>query len=208
MKSALIAGIATFILGIAALPCMAMAPAHAEPAIGAPAPTITAKDITGADVSLDTYKGKTVVLEWTNNQCPFVRKHYDSKNMQNLQKYAAEKGVVWISIVSSAPEKQGHTTAEQAAQILKDEGATVTHKILDETGTIGKLYGAKTTPNMFVIAPDGTLAYKGAIDDNSSPRPSTIEGAKNYVRAAIDEIAAGKPVTTPQTEPYGCGVKY
>lgn len=184
------------------------APAFADTTIGTAPPAINAKDIDGKDVSLDAYKGKVVVLEWTNHECPFVRKQYDSKNMQNLQKYASEKGVVWISIVSSAPEKQGHTTPEDAKKILSDEGATVTHKILDEKGVIGQAYGAKTTPHMFVINTDGHLVYKGAIDSDSSPRVSAIEGATNYVRTALDETLAGKAVTTAETEPYGCGVKY
>jgi peroxiredoxin len=188
--------------------------AHAEdmaatlPMIGKPAPAIVAKDTNGADVSLDAYKGKVVVLEWTNNECPFVRKHYDSKNMQDTQKYAAEKGAVWISVVSSAPEKQGHVTPEKANEITTAEGATLTHKILDETGVIGRAYGAKTTPHMFVIDASGNVAYMGAIDSDTSFKPEAIKGATNYVRAAIDALTAGTPVATAQTEPYGCGVKY
>lgn len=184
------------------------APAHATPKIGEPAPTFTATDTNGKPIALSDYAGKIVVLEWTNNQCPFVRKHYDSKNMQATQKYAADNGVTWISIVSSAPEKQGHVTPAEANQIVKDEGATITAKILDERGDIGRMYDAKTTPHMFIINKDGKLAYMGAIDSDSSPRPSAIEGATNYVKAAIGELAAGKPVTATSTEPYGCGVKY
>lgn len=196
------------LLSTLALCLIATAPAQAEPTTGAPAPAIVTKDMNGADVSLDAYKGKTVVLEWTNHECPFVVKHYDSKNMQALQKYAADKGVIWISVVSSAPDKQGHVTAEAAQKIVTDAGAVITHKILDETGAIGTAYGAKTTPHMFVIAPDGNLAYKGAIDSDASPRQSAIAGATNYVRAAIDDLAAGRAVALAATEPYGCSVKY
>lgn len=183
-------------------------PAHATPRIGEMAPGFTATDTNGKTISLSDFKGKNVVLEWTNNECPFVRKHYDSKNMQSTQKYAADNNAVWISIVSSAPEKQGHVTPEDANKIVINEGATITAKILDEKGEIGHLYDAKTTPHMFIIDKDGKLAYMGAIDSNSSPRPSSVTDATNYVKLALAELAAGKPVTTASTEPYGCSVKY
>lgn len=179
-----------------------------KPAIGKPAPQIMAPDIYGKAFNLADQKGKIVVLEWTNHECPFVKKHYDSKNMQTTQAHALEKGVVWVSIVSSAPGKQGAVDAAMADQILKEQGAHVTTKILDPEGTIGNAYGAKTTPHMFVIDPAGNLAYMGAIDNNKSPDPATIQGAINYVSAAIDDLLASRPVTTSQTEPYGCSVKY
>ena len=184
-------------------------PVKASVEVGQAAPDFTGKNvIDGADVKLSDLKGKTVVLEWTNPECPFVVKHYSQNNMQNLQKAATEKGIVWISINSSAEGKQGNLTTETASALIKEKGVNSSAYILDPTGEIGKLYGAKTTPHMFVISPEGTLAYAGAIDSNPDPKPETIEGATNYVTAALDELAAGKPVTTPSTPSYGCSVKY
>lgn len=178
------------------------------PQIGKPAPDFTATAIDGTTVTLSAYKGKAVVLEWTNHECPFVVKHYGSGNMQNLQKAAVGSDVVWISIVSSAPGKEGYTTREQAQKIVADSGAAASARILDEKGDIGHLYGAKTTPHMFVIDKDGFVAYMGAIDDKPSTDPATVAGAKNYVTAALEDLAAGRAVQTAQTEAYGCGVKY
>lgn len=184
-------------------------PAQAAVEIGAPAPDFTATDINGNPFKLSDHKGKKVVLEWTNHQCPYVIKHYDSGNMQKLQKDAAAMGdVAWVTIVSSAPGKQGHLSAEEAQKIVTESGAQPTVKILDESGEIGKLYAAKTTPHMYVIDADGNLAYAGAIDDNSSPRQSSIEGAKNYVTAALQNLKAGETVEVAQTAPYGCSIKY
>lgn len=196
----------TLLVGLLAF--MAIESAHASPEIGAPAPDFTATDIDGKPFKLSDHKGKIVVLEWTNNKCPFVIKHYDTQNMQNTQKALKEQGVEWVSVNSSAPGRQGHVTPEEAKTILEEAGAHVTTQILDEDGTIGKLYDAKTTPHMFVIHTDGTLAYAGAIDDNSSPRHSTVEGATNYVLAAVEDLKAGRPVATSLTTPYGCSVKY
>lgn len=182
--------------------------AHAAPEIGKPAPEFMANDTNGNHVMLSALKGKTVVLEWTNHECPFVKKHYNGGNMQALQKEATADGVVWVSIVSSAKGKEGNTTAEEANKIMVEQKAVPTHKILDESGAIGTLYGAKTTPHMFVIDKNGILAYAGAIDDKSSADPEDIKTAKNYVRAALADLKAGKPVETPATNPYGCGVKY
>jgi peroxiredoxin len=193
---------------LTALILMGSAPALAAAQVGQPAPEITATDINGQPFKLSEHKGKTVILEWTNNQCPFVMKHYETGNMQKTQKAAHEAGAEWVTIVSSAPERQGHVTAEEAKKIATDAGATISAEILDESGAIGKAYGATTTPNMFVISPEGTLVYAGAIDDNPSPRHETVETAKNYVTAALDDLKAGKPVTTPISEPYGCGIKY
>lgn len=192
-------------LGALCLPALANA---ADAEIGKPAPAFTATDTNGKTVTLGDFKGKPVVLEWTNHECPFVRKQYDTGNMQKVQETATKDGVVWISIVSSAKDKEGHTTAAEANAIIAKEKAHPTHKILDEDGSIGKLYGAKTTPHMFVIDKDGTLAYAGAIDDNPSHDPKTVAGAKNYVLAALDDLKQGQSVTTPSTQPYGCGVKY
>jgi len=180
----------------------------ASPQIGQTAPDFEATDIEGNPFKLSDHKGEIVVLEWTNAQCPFVMKHYDSNNMQNTQKQVTEKGIKWITINSSAQGRQGNVTNEEAAKILEDKNAAPTAKILDPSGEIGKMYDAKTTPHMFVIDAEGTLAYAGAIDSNASPNPATIEGAENYVIAAVDELLAGKAVTTSQTQPYGCSVKY
>lgn len=176
--------------------------------VGEAAPAFTATAADGATVKLDDYKGKIVVLEWFNKECPFVRKHYDSKNMQNLQKELTAKDVIWLTVASSAEGKQGHETAKSAQDTLTKEGATPTHLLLDDAGTLGKLYDAKTTPHMFVIGTDGKLAYAGAIDDKASAYVSDIEGAKNYVRAAVESLEKGEPVAEASTKSYGCGVKY
>jgi peroxiredoxin len=191
-----------------ALLALAILPAQAAVEIGKPAPAIEATDINGQPFKLSDHKGKIVVLEWTNHECPYVVKHYGSGNMQKLQKEAREKGVEWISIVSSAEGNQGYVTPEEAKKIMTDAGTTPTTKILDASGVIGKAYDAKTTPHMFVINADGNVAYAGAIDSNPSPSADTIEGAQNYVSAAIADLQAGKDVATPTSAPYGCGVKY
>ena len=202
MRKLIITSLAAFAL---AIPAAANA---AAPEIGKAAPDFETVDINGNPFKLSDHKGEIVVLEWTNHQCPFVVKHYGTNNMQKTQKGAAEKGAKWISIVSSAEGKQGHITPEQAANIIEEKGASPTAKLLDESGEIGKLYDAKTTPHMFVIDKDGNLAYAGAIDSNSSPNPKTVEGAENYVIAAVNSLAEGESVANPQTQPYGCSVKY
>jgi peroxiredoxin len=176
--------------------------------IGKPAPDFKATDIAGKAQSVSQYKGKIVVLEWNNPGCPFVHKHYDTQNMQKLQEYAASKGVVWISVNSGAKGKQGNMTPEEAKEHLAESKAHPSSYILDESGAIGHLYEAKTTPHMFVIDAKGTLVYKGAIDDKASANHDDIEGAKNYVRAAIDALAAGKTPEVTETKSYGCSVKY
>lgn len=183
-------------------------PVHAAVEIGKPAPDFQAVDVDGDSVRLSDLKGKKVVLEWTNHLCPYVQKHYGSGNMQATQEAARAQGVEWISIVSSAPGLQGHTDAQEARAILEETGASPSAKILDESGEIGKLYGAKTTPHMFVIDESGTLVYAGAIDNKSSPNPATIDGAENYVLSALADLEAGHAVKTPLTAPYGCAVKY
>ena len=182
--------------------------AFAQPEIGQPAPAFTLSDCSGTEHSLSDFKGKTVVLEWVNHGCPFVVKHYASGNMQKLQEDATGKGVVWLSICSSAPGKQGHMSAADAKAKCDAVGAKSTAYLLDEDGQVGKLYGAKTTPQMAVINAEGVLVYQGAIDDKPSTDQADIEGATNYVVAALDEVLAGKPVTTAETKPYGCSVKY
>lgn len=183
-------------------------PVLAAPEVGKPAPDFTATDVNGKSVSLSGLKGKPVVLEWTNDQCPYVQKHYSSGNMQKTQNDAIGKGAEWIVINSSAPGRQGHVTPEKAKEIATAAKSTPSALILDEDGKIGKLYDAKTTPHMFVIDKKGVLAYAGAIDDNPSPKPEDAATAKNYVTTALDELAAGAAVSTPTTQAYGCGVKY
>ncbi|MBI1300730.1 MAG: redoxin family protein [Alphaproteobacteria bacterium] len=182
--------------------------AEAAAEVGQPAPAISATDINGNPFNLEDHKGKTVVLEWTNHQCPFVVKHYSTNNMQNAQKKATDNGVVWVSIVSSAEGKQGYLTVEEALAIGEENGAQYTAKILDPSGEIGKAYGATTTPHMFVISPEGKVVYAGAIDDNPSPSADAVEGAKNLVLAALEDLSAGRSIEVAQTAPYGCSVKY
>jgi len=180
----------------------------AQPEIGQPAPAFTLKDSTGKEHSLADYKGKVVVLEWINHGCPFVKKHYDSGNMQKLQEDATDHGVVWLAVCSSAPEKQGHMTPEAATANLTEVKSNATAYLLDEDGKVGKLYDARTTPEMYIINSDGVLVYAGAIDDKPTANAADIEGAVNYVRTALEEMKEGKPITTAQTKSYGCSVKY
>lgn len=176
--------------------------------IGKPAPEFAAKDITGKEQSIAQYKGKIVVLEWTNPECPFVKKHYETKNMQELQEYAASKDVQWLTVNSSAPGKQGNLDAAAAAAQVKEVGNNGSAYIIDADGKIGKAYGAKATPHLYVIDAEGKLAYQGAIDDKPTHEKEDVKTAKNYIRAAIDSLLAGKPVETADTKAYGCGVKY
>ena len=185
-----------------------VAVAHAEATVGKRAPAFTLADTAGQKRSLTEFKGRYVVLEWFNHDCPFTRKHYKSGNMQRLQQTYTDKGVVWLSINSSAPGKQGHLTPEQANTLTKDKGAAPTAVLLDPSGKVGRLYGAKTTPHLFIINPEGVVIYTGAIDDTPSADPADIPKATNYVQRALDEALAGKPVSIPQTRSYGCSVKY
>lgn len=185
-----------------------MAIANAEVSIGQAAPDFTLTNCAGKKVSLSDYKGKVVVLEWINHGCPFVAKHYGSGNMQKLQADATAKGVVWLSICSSAPGKQGYATPADASKKCAETQSAATAFLIDESGEVGKTYGAKVTPEMYVIDAKGALVYHGAIDDKKSTNPGDIAGAKNYVAAALDEVLAGKPVSTSKTDAYGCSVKY
>jgi len=186
--------------------------AEASPAadIGSTAPAFTGLTSNGESVSLADFAGKTVVLEWTNDGCPFVVKHYADppSNMQTLQKAAASDDIVWLSVISSNKGEQGHATPARANELTTSRGAAPAHVILDESGDIGRLYGAKTTPHMYIITPEGELVYDGAIDSIPSARVDDIPKATNYVTAALTELAAGQPVSTPVTKPYGCSVKY
>lgn len=175
--------------------------------------TATAHDFTlfdthGAKHTLSDYRGKYVVLEWLNYDCPFVRKHYRSGNMQRLQKAYAEKGVVWLSVVSSAPGKQGHFAPEQMNERTQQEGGAQMAVLLDSDGAVGRLYGARTTPHMFVIDPAGIRIYEGAIDDRPSTNLADIEGATNFVAQSLEQSMAGDPVSVTSRQPYGCSVKY
>ncbi len=181
---------------------------RADAALAQPAPDFTLQDIAGKSRALKEFRGKFVVLEWTNYDCPFVKKHYSGGNMQALQKSYTGKGVVWLSINTSAPGKQGSYPAAEWAAKAKERGAASTAILLDPDGTVGRAYAAKTTPHMFIINPEGKLIYAGAIDDKPTADAADIATSKNYVKAALDEALAGKPVTVATSKAYGCSVKY
>ena len=176
--------------------------------IGKPAPDFSLADTDGKTRTLSSFKGKYVVLEWTNFDCPFVRKHYDSGNMQKLQETYTAKGVVWLRICSSAEGKQGHYAAKDTAERIAREKSMATAYLADGSGAVGRSYGAKTTPHMFVVDTEGTLVYAGAIDDKPSTKTDDVKAATNYVAAALDAGLAGKPVEVKTSTPYGCSVKY
>ena len=200
----------SWILRIAsALVMLTMAGAGAaSPDVGKAAPDFRLPDTKGNQHALAELRGSFVVLEWTNHECPFVRKHYGSGNMQALQKEYTAEGIVWLSVISSAPGEQGYVNGEMADQLTRERDASPTAVLLDPDGHVGKLYGARTTPHMYIIAPDGTLIYKGGIDDKPSTRQSDIDTATNYVRVALTEARNGQAVSNPVTRPYGCSVKY
>jgi peroxiredoxin len=176
--------------------------------VGEAAPEFTAGDSNGQSHKLSSYRGKFVVLEWHNQGCPYTRKHYETGNMQKLQKEWTGKGVVWLTVISSAPGKQGYVTASEENDYLRRTNSSPTAVLLDSKGELGRLYGAKTTPHMYIIDPQGALIYNGAIDDRPTADQSDVAGARNYVSEALQEATAGKPVSTSSTTPYGCTVKY
>jgi len=180
----------------------------AETEIGKAAPNFTLPDTNGKEWSLANFKGKYVVLEWYNPDCPFVGKHYKSGNMQGLQKEFTSRDVVWLSIDSSAPGEQGNYPPAKLNEISARDGAARTALLLDPDGKVGRLYGAKTTPDMYIVNPNGILVYKGAIDNKRSTDLSDVKTATNYVKSALQAVMAGKSVTTTDTQPYGCSVKY
>ncbi len=182
--------------------------ARAEAIIGEGAPDFSLLDTQGREHALSDYRGQFVVLEWTSHQCPFVRKHYDSGNMQKIQEDYTGKGVSWFTIISSAPGKQGSLSAEEARQVADENESKAMAVLLDPEGTVGRLYEAKATPHMYVIDPDGVLLYQGAIDSIPSADPADIREAENYVKAALDAAMAGKEVDVTATKAYGCSVKY
>ena len=204
LKSFTIAAFAAAFLSAPAMPALAAA----APEVGKTAPDFTGVDSNGAKIALSALRGKLVVLEWTNNGCPFVGKHYGAGNMQKTQKMARAMGAVWLSIVSSAPGTQGHVDGAGANRLTETRDAAPNHVILDPKGTIGRRYEATNTPQMFVVGKDGAVLYMGAIDSIRSANPADIPRAKNYVTAALSEIAAGRKVSEPVTRPYGCSVKY
>ena len=182
--------------------------AHSTAAVGQKAPDFTLTDTAGKAVRLSDYKGKHVVLEWNNPGCPFVRKHYDSANLQALQKEAAAKGVVWLAINSTETGHPDYLPAPKLGQWMVQQKAVPSATLMDESGSVGKSYGARTTPHMYMVAPDGTLIYAGGIDSIPSARADDIKTATNYVRLGLNEALAGKPLSQASTRPYGCSVKY
>ena len=194
--------------------CLAMAlaliagPALASPMLGQPAPAFRAVDAEGHMRTLAAFKGRTVVLEWTNNGCPYVGKHYGAGNMQRLQREATRDGVVWLTVISSAPGFEGYLTGPQARAWKARVGAASSAVLLDGKGVVGRAYEAKATPHMFIIDGAGRIAYMGGIDDQPTSDPDSLKGARNYVAAALADLKAGRPVAEPVTRPYGCSVKY
>jgi peroxiredoxin len=193
------------VIGLAFMALLAVAQAAR---VGEKAPDFTATDTNGKAHKLSDYAGKYVVLEWTNRGCPYTQKHYNSSNMQKLQREWTARGVIWLTVISSAPGKQGYITAAEENAYVKQVDATPTAVLLDPTGALGHLYDAKTTPDMYIINPQGILIYSGAIDDRATTDVSDINGAKNYVSLALAEATSGKAVSNPTTRPYGCSVKY
>jgi hypothetical protein len=175
---------------------------------GRAAPAFTGTDTKGAEHTLAGYRGKTVVLEWTNHECPYTVKHYATGNMQALQAAATGAGTIWLTVVSSRPGEQGHVDAAAADRLTSSRAAKPTAVLLDAAGRIGRLYDARTTPHMFVIDGSGTLVYMGAIDDRPTASHGSVHGARNYVREALDALAGGRPISVASTRPYGCSVKY
>lgn len=178
------------------------------PVIGERAPDFSVVDFDGNTHSLSDFEGKFVILEWLNHDCPFVVKFYNAGKMQELQKKYTEKGVVWLSVISSAPGKQGYLEAEAARAITKEKGAHPTTVLLDPDGTMGRAYDARVTPHMYIINPEGMLVYNGAMDDRPTPRASDLEGAHNFVVANMTRLLNGEPVEVATNTPYGCTVKY
>ena len=196
----------TFVLAVASL--VASDTVGAAARVGDPAPGFTSTDSNGRTHNLSDYKGKLVVLEWHNRECPYTRKHYESSNMQKLQKEWTGKGVVWLTVISSAPGEQGYVTAADENAYLRKMNAAPTAVLLDPKGELGRLYGARTTPHMFVIDANGALVYNGAIDDRPTTDTADVAGATNYVSEALQQASNSKPVAAATTQPYGCNVKY
>ncbi|MCV2348296.1 redoxin domain-containing protein [Paucibacter sp. Y2R2-4] len=196
-------------LGLLGTPLLSQAQSGSNAAtVDQAAPAFTATTAEGRSLSLSSLRGKTVVLEWTNHECPYVKKHYGSGNLQALQKDATGQGVVWLQVISSAPGKQGFVDGPTALKVNTERGAAPTATLLDPTGQLGKLYGAQTSPHLYIINPDGQLVYKGGIDSIASNKVEDVAKADNYVRLALKDLAAGKKPTQATTKPYGCSIKY
>jgi hypothetical protein len=201
-RTLVIAALCTSMIGASAVA------AGAALQIGQPAPEFTATDTKGSSLSLSQFRGKTVVLEWTNADCPYTRKHYTSRNMQDLQALAQRNGVIWLTVISSAPGKQGYVNGPGADALTRSRGAVPTSVLLDPSGTLGRLYGAKTTPHMFVIDKNGSLQYMGGIDSIPTADIADISKAEPYLKEAMLAVEQGSPVAHAVTVPYGCSVKY
>ncbi|WP_427451738.1 redoxin domain-containing protein [Litorimonas sp. WD9-15] len=201
--------ISKVLLSTLAVSALALAaPATAKIATGSNVSDMTVTDSNGVQHNLSDFAGQKVVLEWTNEGCPYVKKHYSTNNMQKTQAMATADGAVWLSVISSAPGKQGYKSPDEANAWKDAQGAVSTAIVLDPEGEMGKTFAAKTTPHMYIIDESQTLVYQGAIDDNRSANPATVEGAQNYVLAAMDDLKAGNAVAISDTAPYGCSVKY
>lgn len=203
-RQTFIAGLAIAGFSLAAGSALAQATAK----VGAPAPAFEALDADGKLRKLSEFAGRTVILEWTNHDCPYVRKHYNSATMQTLQKDMAREGVVWLSVISSPVGEQGHVDGAKAKELTKTRDAAPAAVLLDPNSKVARAYGATTTPHMYIVDPKGTLAYMGAIDDKPSASAASLAGARSYVRQAMAELKAGKPVSEAATKSYGCAVKY
>ena len=198
----------TMLASAAAILLLPAGVSHAEPKVGSPAPAFSALNSDGKTVNLADYRGKTIVLEWTNDGCPYVRKHYGTGNIQALQKKCTDQGIVWLSVISSPPGEQGFADGARANALTAERKASPSAVLLDPKQQVARAYGATVTPHMYIIKPDGTLAYAGGIDDKATARPADVKDARNFVDAALAELKAGKPVSTPATRAYGCTVKY
>jgi peroxiredoxin len=191
-----------------ALVALASSPAHALSTVGEPAPALQLRDTQGKSVSLADYRGKTVVIEWFNPNCPFVQKHYSSNNMQALQTKYSRQGVAWLVVNSTNPSHQDYLEPSRLSERFTQMKGHASAVLMDAEGKAGLAWGAKTTPHMFIVDPQGKLAYAGGIDDKRSSNPDDVKSAKNYVAVALDQMKAGKPVSENSTRPYGCSVKY
>lgn len=198
----------TMLASSAAMLLLTVGASHAEPKVGAPAPAFSAVNSEGKTVKLSDFSGKTIVLEWTNDGCPYVRKHYGTGNMQALQKKWTDQGIVWLSVISSPPGEQGFADGARANLLTAERKASPTAVLLDPKQQVARAYGATVTPHMYIIKPDGTLAYAGGIDDKATTRPADVKDAKNFVDEALAELKAGRAVSNPATRAYGCTVKY
>jgi hypothetical protein len=207
-KQRLLARTASAGLGVIAVLAVGMSTAFAGAVLNAVAPDFTGVDSNSQDFQLSSLKGKKVILEWTNHKCPYVRKHYETENMQSLQAEAREAGYYWVSIISSAPGRQGYVTGTKANELSQSRSATPDLILLDESGDIGHLYDARTTPQIVILDEGSVVRYMGAIDDKPSANHASVATASNYVKAAMSDLAKGQPVSEPVTTPYGCAVKY